>query len=76
MEKGLARDHTTSIPLSIRSSGLMNERKSFPSSVDRWLWSFGGTHEEFIYNEAPLWIPAPSTTSFIFKLCVNAVFRK
>lgn len=51
---------------------LMNERKVSPL-----LWQmaveFWGTHEDFIYNEVPLWIPALSTTSFIFRFRVNAV---
>lgn len=45
-------------------------KKSFPTFCWQMAVEFLGTHEEFIYNEAPLWIPAPSTTSFIFKLCV------
>lgn len=56
---------------------LMNEKKKFfPLCWQMAVGVFLGTHEEFIYYEAPLWIPAPSASSFIFKLCVNAVFKK
>jgi len=55
VESGLARDHTTLLPLSVR---LMNESKVSPSLLTDGGGVFGGTHEEFIYNEAPFWTPA------------------
>lgn len=48
MEKGLARDHTTPIPPSIRSCCWWMREKFFSPYFDRWLLEFAGSDEEFI----------------------------